>query len=72
MVNKHIFDNNSHQGNANQNHNRYHFKPPRMARNNKLLKAVGIIDHVKGYLVRFLEKKEIKGELEMREYRIFA
>lgn len=43
-----------------------------MPRNNKLLKAVGIIDHVKGYLVRFLEKKEIKGELEMREYRIFA
>lgn len=44
----------------------------KMPRNNKLLKAVGIIDHVKGYLVRFLEKKEIKGELEMREYRIFA
>ena len=44
----------------------------KMTRNNKLLKVVGIIDHVKGYLVRFSEKKEIKGELEMREYRMFA
>lgn len=43
-----------------------------MTRNNKLLKIAGIIDHLKIYLVRFSEKKEIKGELEMREYRMFA
>ena len=36
------------------------------------MKVAGIIDHFKGYLVRFSEKKGIEEELEMREYRMFA
>lgn len=36
----------------------------KMTRNNKLLKIAGIIDHLKIYLVRFSEEKEIKQELE--------
>lgn len=44
----------------------------KMTRNKKLLNIAGIIDHLKIFLLKFSEKKEIMGELEMREYRMFA
>lgn len=39
----------------------------KVTRNNKFLKVARVIDHFKGYLVRFSEKKEIEDE-----YRIFT
>lgn len=37
----------------------------KVTRNNTFVKIARVIDHFKGYLVRFSEKKEIKEEYRM-------